>query len=109
MSIDLETLRSAVEADPADPMMRFALGQKLYDEVQTREGLAEAAEHLRYAWAHGRENAVYGYKLGLVLADLGETEEARTVLGAALERARAANDAEGHDLVPAIEDALGSL
>ncbi len=109
MSLDLNTLRKVVESDPDDSMMRFALGQKIYDEVQTRDGLMEAAGHFRFSWQASPENAVYGYKLGLVLADLGEEEEARSVLKASLECARVSNEGEGHDLVPAIEDALDSL
>lgn len=106
MAIDLSALRAFVDADPDDAMMRFALGQKLHEEVRTPDGLREAVDHLRFAWSRDGRNAVYAYTLGQALLEIGEEAEAREVLEAAYERASAARDSEGHDLAPAIRELL---
>lgn len=106
MAIDIAALRAFVDMDPDDAMMRFALGQKIHEEVKTPAGLAEALGHLRFAWSKDSRNAVYGYTLGQALLESGDEDQAREVLEAAFERASAARDSEGHDLAPAIRELL---
>ncbi len=49
MPMDLPTLRKLVALDVNDPLSRFALAKKLFEESGTPEALAEAADHLRFA------------------------------------------------------------
>ena len=106
---DLEMLRTVVEADPDDPMLRFALGQKLYDEVKTRDGYREAEGHLRFAHKADPKNLACAYTYAMVLTELGETEKARPILEDGLAKAAAAPDSEGHDLEPQFREALENL
>ena len=48
MPMTVETMRQLVALDPADPLSRFGLGKKLFEEQSTDESaLREAADHLR--------------------------------------------------------------
>src|SRR4051794_30576768 len=78
--MDLPKLRKLVSLDQADPLSRFALGQKLFEVAQGDAELVEAAEHLRFANAAAPEHLATYHTLGRVLLRLGQKDEARSVL-----------------------------
>ena len=80
MAMDLTKLRKLVALDVNDPLSRFALGKKLFEEGGTPEALAEAADHLRFANTKAPDHLATYHILGQTLIRLGRTEEARPVL-----------------------------
>src|SRR5687768_7456154 len=86
MAMDITTFRKLVALDENDPLTRFGLGKKLFEE-DTPEALAEAAEHLRFANGRAPEHLATYHILGQVLIKLRQTEEARQVLEAGCKRA----------------------
>lgn len=109
MGVSLEALRKFVALDPEDGTMRFALGQKLYEEVKTPEGLAEAVGHLRAANAKSPGHCATYYVLGCALVDFGARDEAVEVLKRGYDLVVAMPEAEGHDLAPAIQELLDTI
>lgn len=114
MGLDTSTLRQLVELDPRDPLGRFALGKRLYDEA--REGAAdperllhEAAGHLRAGSALAPEHVATYHILGQVLMLLEQDDEARDVLERGCRRAAAAPPGAGNDLLPALQQLLSEL
>ena len=108
MAMDLPTLRKLVALDENDPLSRFALGRKLH-EIGTREALAEAASHLRFANQQA-PNHLAGYHIfAQVLIRLGEKEEARRVLEEGIKRVAGIGEGMGRDLGPIMQQMLASL
>ena len=102
MAMDLATLRKLVSLDVNDPLSRFALGKKLFEEGQTPEALAEAAEHLRFANTGAPEHLATYHILGQTLLRLGETESAKAVLREGVKRVATVGHGMGRDLGPAM-------
>src|ERR1700712_4570990 len=100
MAMDLATLRKLVALDVNDPLSRFALGKKLFEEGTTPEALAEAADHLRFANARAPEHLATYHILGQTLIRLGLIDEARPLLQAGIQRVAAVGHGMGRDLGP---------
>lgn len=109
MAITIEALRQMVELDPNDPMMRYALGRKLFEEDPSPEGRTEAAGHLRFVRDHDRNNIAGWHTLAQLLVELGEEDEARRTLRDGIARIDAEASIDGTDLRPAMEALLESL
>lgn len=114
MPLDTATLRQLVELDPKDPLARFALGKRLYDEA--REGaeasdalLAEAAVHLEAGRGLAPQHVATYHILAQVLMYLGRDPEARAALQEGCRRAAAAPPGGGADLLPALQQLLSEL
>lgn len=89
MSRRSEVFRDRVNADPANPLFRFSLGQALLAEGDA----AEAVEHLRLAAAAKSDWMAPRILLGKALLATGRKEEARASLQEALRLALA----QGHE------------
>jgi len=110
MAMDLATFRKLVALDPNDPLSRFALGKKLWEEQgSSAEALSEAAEHLRFANAKSPGHLATYHVLGQVLLKLGLNEEARGVLNAGIERVAGVGEGMGRDLGPAMRQMLDGI
>ena len=109
MAMDLPTLRKLVALDSHDPLSRFALGKKLFENGPAPESLAEAAEHLSFANAHAPDHLATYNILGRVLIQLGRTDDARRVLEEGVRRTAAVGEGMGRDLGPAMQGLLASL
>jgi uncharacterized protein HemY len=106
MAMDLPKLRKLVALDANDPLSRFALGKKLFEEDGTPEALAEAADHLRFANEKAPDHLATYHILGQALIRLGRNEEARQVLQEGVRRVAAVGHGMGRDLGPAMEALL---
>jgi len=109
MAMDLPKLRKLVALDPNDPLSRFALGKKLFEEGGTPEAMAEAADHLRFANEHAPDHLATYHILGQALIRLGRGEEARAVLQEGVRRVAAVGHGMGRDLGPAMEALLEGI
>ena len=109
MAMDLPTLRKLVALDPNDPLSRFALGKKLVESDPTPESLAEATDHLRFANAAAPEHLATYNILGRALIQLGQTDEARSVLEEGVRRTALIGEGMGRDLGPAMRELLQGL
>lgn len=114
MAMDLPKLRKLLALDPNDPLSRYALGRKLWeqassDPANTHSMLAEAIGHLRFAnAADPRHLATYHVlSAALIAADL--PDEARPVLRAGLAKASAVTEGMGKDLGPLMAAMLDSI
>ena len=107
--MDIPKLRKLLSLDENDPLSRFALGKKLFEEGGSDEALNEAAEHLRFANARTPEHLATYHILAQVLIRLGHKEEARKVLEAGIGRVEAAGHGMGRDLGPAMTQILQTL
>jgi Flp pilus assembly protein TadD len=109
MAMDLPTLRKLVSLDVNDPLSRFALGKKLFEEGNTPATLNEAAEHLRFANTHAPDHLATYHILGQALIRLGQNDEARRVLEEGIRRVSAVGHGMGRDLGPAMQSLLEKL
>ena len=109
MAMDVAKLRKLVALDETDPLSRFALGKKLFETESSPQGLAEAADHLRFANAKSPEHLATYHVLGQVLMKLGRTDEARGVFERGITRAEAVGEGMGRDLAPAMIDLQAKL
>jgi len=109
MPMDLPTLRKLLSLDPGDPLSRFALGKKLFEEGTSPEELAEAASHLLIANRNAPEHLATYHILAQVLIKLGRTDEAREILKSGIARASAVGEGMGRDLAPAMQAMLNSI
>jgi cytochrome c-type biogenesis protein CcmH/NrfG len=109
MAMDLSRLRKLLALDASDPLSRFALGKKLFEEGGTPEALAEAAEHLRFANARAPDHLATYHILGQTLIRLGRGEEAKQVLREGVRRVAAVGHGMGRDLGPAMEALLEGM
>lgn len=109
MPMDVPTLRKLLSLDPDDPLSRFALGKKLFEDGKTREELQEAVGHLLFANRKAPEHLATYHILGQLLIKLGQPDEAREVLRAGIARATAVGEGMGRDLGPAMQALLDSI
>ena len=109
MAMDLATLRKLVALDVNDPLSRFALGKKLFEEGATDAALAEAAEHLAFANAHAPEHLATYHILGQALLRLGRNDDAQRVLQEGVRRVAEVGHGMGRDLGPAMEALLRQI
>ena len=103
MALDLPKLRKLVSLDEKDPLSRFALGKKLFESAESDAMLAEAAEHLRFANRAAPEHLATYHVLAQTLIRLNESDEARRVLDAGIEKSAAVTHGMGKDLGPAMQ------
>lgn len=109
MAMDIPRLRRLVALDESDPLSRFALGKKLFEEDPTPDALQEAAGHLRFANSHAPEHLATYHILAQVLIRLGEKAEARQVLEEGIRRTEAVGEGMGRDLGPAMRELLAEV
>src|SRR5205085_2306620 len=110
MPMDLPKLRKLVALDESDPLSRFALGKKLFEEsAGDATMLDEAARHLKFANAHSPDHLATYHILGQVLIQLGRKDEARTLLETGVSRVSAVGEGMGRDLGPAMQELLRQL
>jgi len=108
--MDLATLRKLVALDEADPLSRFALGKKLFEEANgSLDMLEEAAEHLGFANQQAPEHLATYHIYGQVLAALGRKDEARRVYEEGIKRVGGVGEGMGRDLGPAMTALLAQL
>ena len=84
----IEQLQTLLESEPADPFLNFGLAMALAKVGRNEEALARFDRAIA---SDGSYVAAYFHK-GRLLAGLGKLEEAKAVLGAGIERARACGD-----------------
>ena len=109
MPVDIDTLRKILETDDSDTTIRFALGQKLLEEDGTPPALVEASRHLAFVKDNDPNNVVAWYLLAQIHAKQNRTDNALTVLKAALARIEQSPDIDGTDLAPQIEALIDEL
>jgi predicted Zn-dependent protease len=109
MAMDLPTLRKLLQLDPNDPLSRFALGKKLFEQQASATDLDEAVEHLSIANAKAPEHLATYHVLSQVLIQLGRNEDASRVLNEGLARVAHVGQGMGRDLGPAMQEMLESL
>ena len=109
MPLDLPKLRKLVSLDENDPLSRFALGKKLFEEANDEAMLNEAAGHLRFANRTDPNHLATYHVLGQTLLRLGLKDEAREVLNAGLEKSASFAHGMGRDLGPLMQELLGTL
>ena len=108
--MDLPTLRKLVALDEADPLSRFALGKKLFEESNgSREMLEEAAGHLAFANRKSPEHLATYHIYGQVLALLGRKDQARRVFEEGIRRVSGVGEGMGRDLGPAMTALMDDL
>jgi tetratricopeptide (TPR) repeat protein len=106
MAMTVATLRKLVALDESDPLSRFALGKKLFDQ---NESLEEAADHLQFANDKAPEHLATYHIYGLTLIALDRKDEARRVLEEGVRRVSAVGGGMGRDLGPAMSELLRTL
>jgi predicted Zn-dependent protease len=112
LPLDLPKLRKLVALDPNDPLSRFALGRRLFEEHAAGgppDLLGEAAEHLAFANERNPEHLATYHVLGQVLTALGRRDDARRVFEAGVQRTDAVGEGMGRDLGPAMRTLLDEL
>jgi predicted Zn-dependent protease len=110
MALDLGKLRKLVALDANDPLSRFALGRKLFEDANgDRAMLEEAATHLSFANSRAPEHLATYHIYAQTLVALGRTGEAKRVLTEGIERVAAAGGGMGRDLGPAMDELLRQL
>ena len=109
MPLDLPKLRRLVSLDQNDPLSRFALGKKLFEEATDDAMLNEAAEHLRFANRTDPNHLATYHVLAQTLLRIGLNDEAREVLRAGVEKSAAFAHGMGRDLGPLMQDLLRTL
>jgi predicted Zn-dependent protease len=109
MPLDLPKLRKLVSLDQNDPLSRFALGKKLFEEANDDAMLNEAAEHLRFANRTDPNHLATYHILAQTLLRIGLNDEAREVLSAGIEKSAAFAHGMGRDLGPLMQELLRTL
>ena len=111
MPLDLPKLRKLVWLDVSDPLSRFALGKKLFEEAGDDAMLSEAAEHLRFAELRGSGSPCHLPRPGVMLPPGWKlNDEGRQVLIAGIEKsAKFHAHGMGRDLGPLMQTMLSSL
>jgi hypothetical protein len=110
MAMDIATLRKLVALDEKDPLSRFALGKKLFEESNGDRGmLEEAAQHLAFANEHAPEHLATYHIYGQALMQLDRKDDARRVLEHGINRVAAVGGGMGRDLGPAMSELLQRL
>lgn len=95
--MDIDAFRQMVANKPDGFLGRYGLGDKI---MQVGGDPGEAAEHLRIAIRLDPTHVAAHFALGRVLAKLGQTEEAKSVLTAGIDAAVSGRSHGGGDLVP---------
>lgn len=112
MPMDLPTLRKLVALDENDPLSRFALGRRLFEDGRDagdRAMLEEAAGHLAFANQNAPDHLATYHIRGQTLILLGRNDEARPVLEEGIRRVDSIGAGMGRDLGPAMADLLRDL
>jgi predicted Zn-dependent protease len=109
MAMDLPKLRKLLALDPDDPLSRFALGKKLFEEGTTEAEWSEAAEHLAFANQRAPDHLATYHILAQTLIRLGRKGEARPVLEEGIRRVTDVGHGMGRDLGPAMVELLEGL
>lgn len=109
MPLDLPKLRKLVSLDQSDPLSRFALGKKLFEEASDAAMLSEAAEHLRFANQKAPDHLATYHVLAQTLIRLERNDEARQVLDAGIQKSAAFAHGMGRDLGPLMQNMLRNL
>jgi predicted Zn-dependent protease len=110
MAMDIPTLRKLVALDDKDPLSRFALGKKLFEDCRgDRAMLEEAATHLGFANQRAPDHLATYHIYAQTLIALGRSGEAKTVLNNGIARVAAGGAGMGRDLGPAMEELLAGL
>lgn len=78
-----EVFQTKVDADPANPLLRFSLGQALFAE----ERYADALPHLRLCCEHRADWMLAKILFAKALLQTGDTKTARPLLQSALQLA----------------------
>jgi predicted Zn-dependent protease len=109
MAMTVDKFRRLVALDPNDPLSRFALGKKLFEERASDATLTEAIEHLAFANERAPEHLATYHILGQALIAAGRADEAKIVLAKGIERCAAVGEGMGRDLLPAMQELLDRL
>ena len=110
MAMDIPTLRKLVALDENDPLSRFALGKKLFEEAHGDLAmLEEAASHLAFANERAPEHLATYHIYGQTLIQLGRNADARRVLEHGINRVAAVGGGMGRDLGPLMSEMLQRL
>jgi len=109
MAMTLEKFRKLVAIDPNDPLSRFALGKKLFEEDRSPAALEEARGHLAFANERSPEHLATYHIMGQVLLLLDRKDDARQVLEEGVRRVAGVGEGMGRDLGPAMVDMLAQL
>jgi len=104
--VDLDAFRQMVVKNPRGFLGRYGLGNKL---IQDGGNLEEAVEHLTVATQLDPTHVASHLGLGRALVSLGRKEEAKPILQASIDAARSGRSNGGGDLVPEIQELLGTL
>ena len=104
--MDLDAFRQMVVKNPRGFLGRYGLGNKL---IQDGGNLEEAVEHLTVATQLDPTHVASHLGLGRALVSLGRKEEAKPILQAGIDAARSGRSIGGGDLVPEIQELLGTL
>ena len=108
--MDIPTLRKLVALDEQDPLSRFALGKKLFEECSgDRAMLEEAANHLAFSNQHAPQHLATYHIYAKTLIALARTDEARIVLKQGIDRVVDAGGGMGRDLGPVMSEMLQGL
>src|SRR5438128_182695 len=110
MPMDLPKLRKLVALDENDPLSRFALGKKLFEEsAASPQFLEEAAGHLKFANDRAPEHLATYHIYGQTLIALGRSDDAKRVLEEGVRRVASVGSGMGRDLGPAMSELLRGL
>ena len=108
--MNIPTLRKLVALDDRDPLSRFALGKKLFEEANGDTAiLEEAATHLAFANERAPDHLATYHIFARTLVQLGRCDDARAVLERGVARVAAAGGGMGRDLGPAMDEMLRAL
>lgn len=106
VTMDLDAFRQMVTKNPRGFLGRYGLGNKILQEGgDTRE----AAEHLRVAVQLDPTHVASHLALGRALIELGQQDEAKSVLKAGIDAALSGRSSGGVDLVPEMQALLRTL
>ncbi len=114
MAMDIPKLRKLVSLDESDPLSRFALGKKLFEEASGEKTptdetmLIEAVDHLRFANVKAPEHLATYHILAQALIRLKRGEEARPILEEGIRRVAEIGEGMGRDLGPAMRELLNN-
>ena len=109
MAMTIATLRKLLALDEEDPLSRFALGKKLFEDGQSTEEWVEAQTHLQFANRVAPDHLATYNILAQTLIKLGKIQEAKSVLRDGIARASLVTEGMGRDLAPAMRTLLESL
>lgn len=115
MAMDIPKLRKLLALDPNDPLSRYALGRKLWEQATDGQAggdpliLPEAVGHLRFANAVDPRHLATYHVLSRALLDAGLPDEARPVIKQGIARTAHVTEGMGKDLGPLLAGLLASI